>query len=61
MFAAMASYLQKKRQQAIAWLERAVKKNPENKFARVMLRRLQRGEEAPFARKVTEAELTAAK
>jgi tetratricopeptide (TPR) repeat protein len=61
VFAAMASYLQKKRQQAIAWLERAVKKNPENKFARVVLRRLQRGEEAPFARKVTEAELTAAK
>lgn len=61
VFAAMASYLQKKRQQAIAWLERAVKKNPDNKFARVVLERLRRGEENPFARDVTEAEVNASK
>ena len=57
LFAAMASYLQKKRQQAITWLERAVKKNPKNKFARVVLGRLRRGEDKPFARNVTEEEL----
>lgn len=61
VFAGMASYLQKKRQQAITWLERAVSKNPENKFARVVLQRLRRGEDNPFGRDVTEAELTAAK
>lgn len=61
VFAAMASYLQKKRQQAIQWLERAIEKNPDNKFARVVLRRLRRGEDDPFARDVTEAELAAAK
>jgi len=61
VFAAMASYLQQKRQQAISWLERAVKKNPENKFARVVLQRLRRGEDNPFGRKVTEAEIAAAK
>ncbi|MFT4515651.1 MAG: tetratricopeptide (TPR) repeat protein [Planctomycetota bacterium] len=61
VFAAMASYLQKKRQQAITWLERAVKKNPDNKFARVVLQRLRRGEDKPFARNVTEAELAAGK
>jgi len=61
IFAAMASFLQKKRQQAIAWLERAIKKNPDNKFARVVLKRLRRGEENPFARDVTEAEVKAAK
>ncbi|MFT4840771.1 MAG: tetratricopeptide (TPR) repeat protein [Planctomycetota bacterium] len=61
VFAAMASYLQKKRQQAITWLERAVAKNPDNKFARVVLGRLRRGEDNPFARNVTEAELAAGK
>lgn len=61
VFAAMASYLQKKRQQAISWLERAVKKNPENKFARVVLKRLRRGEDNPFGRDVTEAEVAATK
>lgn len=61
VFAAMASYLQKKRQQAITWLERAVAKNPDNKFARVVLGRLRRGEDKPFARNVTEEELSAGK
>lgn len=59
VFAAMATYLQKKRQLAIEWLERAVKTNPNNKFARVVLVRLRRGEEDPFGRDVTEAEVTA--
>ena len=61
VFAGMASYLQQKRQQAIAWLERAVEKNPDNRFARVVLRRLRRGEEDPFGRDVSEAEVAAAK
>ena len=61
VFAGMASYLQKKRQQAIAWLERAVERNPDNVFARVVLRRLVRGEDDPFGRDVTAAEIAAAK
>lgn len=61
VFAAMANYLQKKRQRAITWLERAVEKNPDNKFAQVALKRLRRGEDKPFARDVTEAELAATK
>ncbi|MCB9878849.1 MAG: hypothetical protein H6835_14740 [Planctomycetes bacterium] len=61
VFAAMATYLQHKRQQAIEWLQRAVTKNPDNKFARVVLRRLRRGEEDPFGRDVTASELAAAK
>jgi tetratricopeptide (TPR) repeat protein len=61
VFAAMASYLQQKRQQAIAWLEQAVARNPNNKFARVVLQRLRRGEDDPFGRDVTEAEIAAAK
>ena len=61
VFAAMATYLQHKRQQAIAWLQRAVAKNPDNKFARVVLQRLRRGEEDPFGRDVTASELAAAK
>lgn len=59
VFAGMASYLQKKRQQAIGWLEQAVAKNPSNRFARVVLERLRRGEEDPFGRDVTEAEFAA--
>jgi tetratricopeptide (TPR) repeat protein len=61
VFAAMASYLQKKRQQAIVWLERAVATNPSNRFARVVLRRLRAGEEDAFARDVTAAEAAATK
>jgi len=61
VFAGMASFLQKKRQQAISWLERAVERNPNNQFARVCLRRLRRGEEDPFGRDVTAEEIAAAK
>ncbi|MBL9077020.1 MAG: hypothetical protein JNL08_05930 [Planctomycetes bacterium] len=60
VFAAMASYLQKKRQQAVAWLEQAVARNPNNVFARVVLRRVQRDEPEPFARDVTADEHAAA-
>lgn len=56
VFAAMASYLQKKRQQAIAWLEQAVARNPNNRFARVVLERVRRDEDDPFGRDVTAAE-----
>ena len=42
VFAAMASYLQQKRQQAIGWMEQAVAKNPQNRFARVVLQRRSR-------------------
>lgn len=59
VFAGMASYLQKKRQQAIGWIEKAVAKNPANKFARVVLERLRRGEDDPFGRDVTEEEFAA--
>ena len=61
VFAAMANYLQSKRQKAIAWLERAVEKNPDNKFARVVLGRVRRGEDNPFGRNVTEEEVAAGK
>ena len=61
VFAAMASYLQKKRQQAIGWLERAVATNPQNRFARVVLRRLQAGEDDAFGRDITAAEAAAPK
>lgn len=61
VFAAMASYLQQKREQAIGWLERAVAANPANTFARVVLRRLRRGEADPFGRDVSAAEVAAAK
>jgi hypothetical protein len=57
VFAAMASHLQNKHQQGITWLELAVRKNPNNKFARVVLGRLRRGEDKPFARDVTKEEL----
>jgi tetratricopeptide (TPR) repeat protein len=56
VFAAMAAYLLKKRQQAVAWLEQAVAQNPHNVYARAVLRRVQRGEPEPFARDVTPAE-----
>jgi cytochrome c-type biogenesis protein CcmH/NrfG len=59
VFAAMASYLQQKRQQAIVWLEQAVARNPKNRFARVVLGRLRAGEAEPFARAITAAEAAA--
>lgn len=61
VFAAMASYLQKKRQQAVHWLEQAVARNPENAFARVVLQRVRRDEPEPFARDVSEAEAAASR
>lgn len=61
MFAAMANFLQQKRQQAIAWLEQAAQRNPNNAFVRVVLARCKRGEENPFGRDVTEAEVNRAK
>ena len=57
VFAAMANYVQNKRNPAMAWLERAVERNPDNAFARVCLRRLRRGEQDPFGRDVTPEEL----
>ena len=59
VFAAMASYLQKKRQQAIGWLDQAVQRNPHNTFARVVRNRLRAGEDDPFGRDVTAAEAAA--
>ncbi|HEB52150.1 MAG TPA: hypothetical protein ENI87_02725 [bacterium] len=59
VFAGMACYLQRKRQLAITWLETAVARNPNNTFAKVVLSRLRRGEEAPFARDVTDEEAAA--
>lgn len=61
VFAGMASFLQKKRQQAIAWLERAVARNPNSRFARVVLARLRAGEDDPFGRDITAAEAAATK
>jgi len=61
VFAAMASALQQKRLQAIGWLEQAVARNPQNRFARVVLRRVQAGETDAFARDVTAAEAAATK
>lgn len=60
VFAAMASFLQQKRMQAVEWLEQAVQINPRNVFARVVLQRLRRDEPEPFARSVSEAEVAAA-
>lgn len=59
VFAAMACHLQKKRAQAIDWLERAVAANPANLFARVVLRRLRAGEDDPFGRDLTDVEVAA--
>ena len=56
MFAAMANCLQQQREAAIAWLERAVARNPANAFARVVLARLRAGEDDPFGRDVAAAE-----
>jgi cytochrome c-type biogenesis protein CcmH/NrfG len=61
VFAAMASYLQQKRLQAIAWLEQAVACNPQNRFARVVLARLRAGEDDAFGRDLTAAEIAAAR
>ncbi len=61
VFAAMAAFLQKKRLQAIGWLEQAVARNPDNRFARVVLARLRAGEDDPFGRHVTTAEAAATK
>lgn len=61
VFAAMATWLQQKRQAAIGWLEQAVARNPHNEFARVVLQRLRAGEADPFGRDVTPAEAAAAK
>lgn len=55
VFAGMAAFLLKKREQAIAWLQRAVSANPNNVFARAVLQRLEAGEAEPFARDVEEA------
>jgi hypothetical protein len=56
LFAAMAACLQQKRLAAIAWLEQAVARNPDNVFARVVLARVRKGEDEPFSRDVTAAE-----
>ncbi len=61
VFAAMAVWLQQKRQAAIGWLEQAVARNPQNEFARVVLGRLRAGEADPFGREVTAAEAAATK
>jgi tetratricopeptide (TPR) repeat protein len=61
VFAAMASSLLKKRQDAIGWLERAVATNPHNRFARVVLSRLRAGEDDPFGRDVTATEAATTK
>ncbi len=61
VLAAMASWLQQRRQQAMAWLERAVARNPDNVFARVVLARVRRDEPDPFGRDVTDTEAAAAK
>jgi tetratricopeptide (TPR) repeat protein len=52
VFAGMAAFLLKKREQAIAWLQRAVTANPNNVFACAVLKRLVAGEADPFARDV---------
>lgn len=61
VFAAMAAYLLKQREKALMWLDRATSINPKNVFARVVLQRLRRGEDTPFARDVTAAEVGAPK
>lgn len=59
LFAAMACHLQQQRQQALDWLQQAAQRNPKNDFVRVVLRRVQRGEENPFGRDVVDADLAA--
>ncbi len=58
LFAAMACHLQQQRGQAIAWLERAALRNPQNPFVAAVLQRVQRGEEDPFGRDVPEQSTT---
>jgi outer membrane protein assembly factor BamD (BamD/ComL family) len=48
----MAAWLQKKTEQAINLLERALDRNPNNRYAREVLRRLRVAEAEPFARDV---------
>jgi tetratricopeptide (TPR) repeat protein len=52
VLAAMAAWLQKKTEQAINLLERALDRNPNNRYAREVLRRLRVAEAEPFARDV---------
>lgn len=59
IFAAMASFLKEDTQQATRWLQRALQINPQNKFARVVLKRLEKNEGEPFSRDVSEEELAA--
>ena len=59
VFAAMASFLQKDKQKATHWLERATQINPHNKFAQVVLNRLRSNEAEPFGRDVSQEELAA--
>lgn len=56
VFAAMASWQQQRRLAAIDWLEQATARNPENRFARVVLARLRAGEDDPFGRDLTPAD-----
>jgi tetratricopeptide (TPR) repeat protein len=56
VFAAMASWLQRQGQAAIAWLEQASARNPANRFARAVLARLRAGEDDPFGRDLTPAD-----
>jgi len=59
VFAAMAEWLQGRRESAREWLEEAVRINPDNLFAQVALRRIGRGEEHPFAADVSAEEKAA--
>jgi hypothetical protein len=59
LFAAMAEWLLRQRQRAIARLEQAVARNPDRVFARVVLARLRRDEPDPFGRDVAAAEVEA--
>ncbi|MGE0143491.1 MAG: hypothetical protein AB7I19_07060 [Planctomycetota bacterium] len=52
VLAAMAAWLQQKPEQAIELLERALGRNPNNRYAREVLRRLRTAEAEPFARDV---------
>ncbi len=53
VFAAMAAHLLEKDDEAIALLERAVERNPNNRYAATVLARLRAAESEPFARDVT--------
>ena len=56
VFAAMAEWLQGRKSAARKWLEEAVRLNPNNRFAQVVLRRLGDGREDPFGADVTDDE-----